>query len=45
MEVIAVLKPHNAEAFQEICEKIESGITRIVAPRAIGSDKTYLMGA
>lgn len=45
MSVIDILKPHNQEAFQEICEKIESGITRIVAPRATGSGKTYLMGA
>lgn len=45
MRVIDVLRPHNLEAFQEINKMIESGIKKIVAPRATGSGKTYLMGA
>lgn len=45
MSVIDILKPHNLEAFQEINKIIESGITKIAAPRATGSGKTYLMGA
>lgn len=45
MSVINILKPHNIEAFQEINRMIESGITKIAAPRATGSGKTYLMGA
>lgn len=39
------LLKHNQEAFQEINKMIESGIKKIVAPRATGSGKTYLMGA
>lgn len=45
MSVINILKSHNLEAFQEIDRMIESGITKIAAPRATGSGKTYLMGA
>lgn len=45
MSVIDVLRPHNQEAFQEINKMIESGIKKVVAPRATGSGKTYLMGA
>lgn len=45
MSVVDILKPHNLEAFEEINEMIESGIKKIVAPRATGSGKTYLMGA
>ncbi len=36
---------HNQKAFQEINKMIESGIKRIITPRATGSGKTYLMGA
>ncbi len=39
------LLPHNQETFNEICEKIESGITKLAIPHATGSGKTYLMGA
>lgn len=39
------LLKHNQEAFHEINKMIESGIKKIVAPRATGSGKTYLMGA
>ena len=39
------LLKHNQEAFQEINKMIDSRIKKIVAPRATGSGKTYLMGA
>lgn len=39
------LYEHNLEAFQEINKMIDSGIKKIVVPRATGSGKTYLIGA
>lgn len=45
MKVLDDLNPHNKEAFQEITKMLEKGVSKLVASRATGSGKTYLMAA
>ena len=45
MKVLDDMNPHNKEAFQEITKMLEKGVSKLVASRATGSGKTYLMAA
>lgn len=45
MKALDDMNPHNKEAFQEITKMLEKGVSKLVASRATGSGKTYLMAA